>query len=107
MKSSFNEVKSIVTTLEGVQKATQSDLEKLQKHVIAIIPKQHEKLEQKFDKVESSITDVSDFDKVESTITDVSDLYTEITQVRDSTDTAFENYKGKYLSTQYLISDQF
>ena len=27
MKSSFNEVKSTVTTLEGAQKATQSDLE--------------------------------------------------------------------------------
>ena len=47
MKSSFDEVKSMVSILESAQKETQSDLEQLQKHVTEEIPKQLEKLKRK------------------------------------------------------------
>ena len=87
MKSSFDEVKSTVTTLEGAQKETQSDLEQLRKHVTEDIPKQGEKSEEKIDRVESSMTVLK---------TDVRDLRSEITQVKDSADSALENCKSNF-----------
>ena len=84
MKSSFDEVKSMVTTLEGAQKETQTDLEQLRKHVTGEIPKQREEIEEKIDRVESSMTVLK---------TDVRDLRSEITQVKDS---ALENCKSDF-----------
>ena len=87
MKSSFDEVKSTVTTLEGVQKETQSDLEQLRKHVTEDIPKQRGKTEEKIDRVESSVTVLK---------TDVHDTRSEITQVKDSADSTLENFKSDF-----------
>ena len=84
MTSSFDEVKSTVSTLEGVQKQTQSDLEQLRKHDTEEIPKQREKTEEKIDRVESSMTALK---------TDVRDLRSEITQVKDS---VLENCKSDF-----------
>ena len=98
MKSSLDEVKSIVTTLEGAQKTTQSDLERLRKHVTDEIPKQQEKYEQKVDRVESSMTVLKK---------DVCD--SEISQAKDSADTALGNCKSdftvKIQGVNHTISD--
>ena len=84
MKSSFDEVKSMVSILESAQKETQSDLEQLQKHVTEEIPKQLEKTEEKIDRVESSMTALK---------TDVRNLHSKITQVKDS---VLENCKSDF-----------
>ena len=87
MKSSLNEVKSTVTTLEDAQKTTQSDLEQLRKHVTDEIPKQQEKYEQNVDRVESSMNVLK---------RDVCDLRSEVSQAKDSADTAHENCKSEF-----------
>ena len=87
MKSSLDEVKSTVTTLEDAQKTTQSDLEQLRKHVTDEIPKQQEKYEQNVDRVESSMNVLK---------RDVCDLRSEVSQAKDSADTAHENCKSEF-----------
>ena len=89
MKLSLDEVKSTVTTLEDAQKTTQSDLEQLRKHVTDEIPKQQEKYEQNVDRVESSM-------KFNVLKRDVCDLRSEVSQAKDSADTAHENCKSEF-----------
>ena len=62
-------------------------MEQLRKHVTEEIPKQPEKTEENIDRVESCMTVLK---------TDVRDLCSEITQVKDSADSALENCKSDF-----------